>query len=195
MNKNLFTIDDSERQRILEMHQSATNRQYLVEQTGSDFTNWAEDTGWSAKTRNEDQQQRSYEQQLSEENYGRFLKYYHTSERVSNGGLTYYNAIGKKAYLFNNINYPFSKSNLVDSLTFTINNIQPGKANVQTSDVKLFLLSAAPNEPNPFEKPYLAVFPNGKVEYHVNNKTKNTNVTSPVGVIRFITSEPSVTNK
>ena len=31
MNKKLFKIDDSERQRILEMHQSATKKQYLGE--------------------------------------------------------------------------------------------------------------------------------------------------------------------
>ena len=32
MNNNLFKIDDSEKMRILEMHQSATNRHYLGEQ-------------------------------------------------------------------------------------------------------------------------------------------------------------------
>lgn len=32
MKKSLFSIDDSERQRILEMHQSATKKQYLGEQ-------------------------------------------------------------------------------------------------------------------------------------------------------------------
>jgi hypothetical protein len=33
MNKSLFTIDPSEKQRILEMHQSATRKQYLGEQS------------------------------------------------------------------------------------------------------------------------------------------------------------------
>lgn len=183
MGKNLFTIDESEKRRIIEMHQKATRKQYLVEQTESEFTNWAEDTGWSAKTKNEDPQQRSYEQQLSDENYNRFLKYYSgNGERITDEDISYYNAIGKKVYLFNNINYPFSKANLVDSLTFTINNIKPGKATVQKSGVKLNLLST-----DSFTEPYLAIFPNGKVEYHVNNQTTNTNLTSPAGVIRFIT--------
>jgi hypothetical protein len=33
MNKNLFTIDESEKRRILEMHQGATKNQYIFEQT------------------------------------------------------------------------------------------------------------------------------------------------------------------
>lgn len=37
MNKNLFTIDDSERTRILEMHQNATKKQYLNEQQAEQF--------------------------------------------------------------------------------------------------------------------------------------------------------------
>ena len=32
MNKNLFKVDDSEKMRILEMHQLSTNRHYLGEQ-------------------------------------------------------------------------------------------------------------------------------------------------------------------
>jgi hypothetical protein len=42
MTKNLFNVDDSEKMRILEMHQSATSRHYLGEQSveqSADATN------------------------------------------------------------------------------------------------------------------------------------------------------------
>lgn len=41
MNNNLFKIDDSEKMRILEMHQSATNRHYLGEQVAPATTTTA----------------------------------------------------------------------------------------------------------------------------------------------------------
>ena len=52
MNTNLFNIDDSEKQRILEMHETATKKQYLNEQSSGSFVYSQNPNAVSADTEN-----------------------------------------------------------------------------------------------------------------------------------------------
>lgn len=123
MKKNLFSIDESEKQRILEMHESATKKLYLNEQgevasTGSTastttFT-WAED-----EEVNKDKSQK----ELNDLNRQKLIAYYGASEGQTNPDTL----IGKTAYVFKNVSDPktqfvYLKGNVYPE-TFIIQNI------------------------------------------------------------------------
>ena len=173
MNKNLFKIDESEKTRILEMHQSATSRHYLGEQVASATTTpvttttpkptdipgfvWAEDDVNWVKTNGI-----TDDVKVSTENYRRFLEYYNSGDIV-----------GKFVVVFNNVgnNYPYLQANF--KLKFVVSKTSVGKSNVQGGNIT-YLKSG-----EDLNTQYVTVFANGAVKYCQNN-TKCYDLPSPV---------------
>ena len=145
MNNNLFKIDDSEKMRILEMHQSATNRHYLGEQVAPSTTTpatttpvatnvskiggitipgflFVEDDGtWLQKFPNANQQE------MDQENFRRVRVYYGAEptsadpEMVLNKYMIAFNFPSKSVD-----NYLYSKANVYPQ-TFLISKIYQNK--------------------------------------------------------------------
>jgi len=147
MKKNLFTIDESEKQRILEMHLNATQKLYLNEQgevssTGSTVSQssstiggvqisgflFAEDDKEWLIAKNNELKGKVSGQVLNDENYGRVLKYYGTQPTSVDPN----NLIGKYVIMFNKIPkqgiYSYQKENVVNT-TFKIGLIYKNKTN------------------------------------------------------------------
>jgi hypothetical protein len=163
MSKNLFKIDESEKMRILEMHQSATNRHYLGEQvvpattspetttsattttttpksSGIPGFTWAEDTtSWltiNPPTSND----LANEVKVSQENERRMFDYYRTGELVGKIALSF-----KGSYLKRNLVHQFP-------IFFT----KPSTK----KDGQVFIGSSAD-----YSTPYLLALKGGKVRY------------------------------
>jgi len=194
MKKNLFTIEDSEKQRILEMHLNATQKLYLNEQgevasTGSTASTttfaWAEDDAeWVKSSGAGGTGGVMDEKKVSEENYRRFTLYYKTGSRiVSNtkdnkpGTLSHYPANGKIVYVFNKVQNPYRKSNLKTSFTVLLT---AESKYTQSGQQVLNLLSG-----NNYTKPFLtikAACNSDCTVYHKDN-TSNELVESPAELL------------
>jgi hypothetical protein len=182
MNNNLFKIDDSEKMRILEMHQSATSRHYLGEQVAPATTTttttaaapatapsptdipgfvWAEgDNDWVTKNGITD------DIKVSAENFNRFLKYYESG-----------NIIGKFVVIFNKVDndYPYLRANFYTK--FMIANKSVGTSKIKGGTVTRILSGTD------LTKPYVDIFANGGLQYCQNNN-KCFDLPSPVEGIR-----------
>lgn len=172
MNNNLFKIDDSEKTRILEMHQSATNRHYLGEQVAPTTTTtattpasttpkssgipgftWAEDTTSWISIKSPTSNDLANDVKISEENNRRMFDYYRTGELN-----------GKIALVFKGL---YLKRNLVHQ--FTIFSV---KASEKIEGSKFIYSSEKTSTP------YLFVTKNGKSKYYENNNSIPEDVTS-----------------
>jgi len=132
MNNNLFKIDDSEKMRILEMHQSATNRHYLGEQVAPATTSATttpvatnvskiggitipgflfveDDSAWLQKY------PKANKEQMSQENSSRVMKYYGSGPTSADPEMV----LNKYMIAFN---FP---SNSVDNYLYSKENVYP----------------------------------------------------------------------
>ena len=168
MSKSLFTIDSSEKERILEMHQTATSRYYLGEQVVPATTTptttttattpttttpksseipgftWAEDTTSWISIESPTSNDLANEVKRSEENDKRMFEYYRTGELT-----------GKIALVFKGL---YLKRNLIHQ--FTIFSVKPSEKVV---GAKYIYSSEKP------VTPYLFVTKNNKSKYYANN--------------------------
>jgi hypothetical protein len=155
-----FIIEESERERILGMHKSATKKQYLGEQTNQDLEQkppynqitWADNKKGLS----------TYD--INAENENTLIKYYKEGD-----------IIGKTAFLFKQ--GPTEPINLKNIFTtFEIKG-------VQEKDSGIFLLSKSITEPEPANAPYVRILKD-KVWYHANNRSGHRDVVSPISVLR-----------
>lgn len=167
MNTNLFNIDDSEKQRILEMHQTATKKQYLNEQSQSADTksfcskygNLVPGMVWSECK--EDAAKKSVDQHSKENE--EFLKTYYEGDLK-----------GKMAVFFNikQNQFPYLITNITDFF-------QIKSFNSKTND--LYVLSVDEKTEKPYSNKYARVLGKGNVKlFKQGSNAGYTQVESPI---------------
>ena len=170
MKTNLFNIDDSEKQRILEMHQTATKKQYLNEQSQSADTksfcskygNLVSGMVWSECK--EDADKKSVDQHSKENE--EFLKTYYK------GDLN-----GKIAVFFNikQDQFPYLITNITDF--FQIGSNVPSKTNAND----FYVLSVDEKTEKPYSNKYARVLGKGNVKlFKQGSNAGYTQVESPI---------------
>ena len=169
MKKNLFTIEDSERQRILEMHINATQKLYINEQTTGDTKTYCSKYGnlipgmvWSEC---KDDSKGKSVTQISQENENFFKTYYKGD--LNGKTAVFFNKKGDEApYLITNINDFFK----IESFK---------KSEKEVND--FYILSVAANTEKPYTYKYARVLGKGNVRlFKSGSNAGYTQVESPI---------------